>query len=79
MTDYQKMWQETANENIELYKQIDRLKGNSRENPTLRDQFAMASLPGLLAKSGHFVTAVFISESAYKIAEAMMIERNKVK
>lgn len=51
----------------------------AKNYPTLRDQFAMATLSGLLdgtqvVTSG---TAKAIAEDAYKMADAMLAERAK--
>lgn len=47
--------------------------------PSLRDQFAMAALPYLLTKRKNFGEGdLFCAEHAYRIADAMMRERNKV-
>ena len=53
-----------------------------REQPSLRDQFAMAALSGILAsvisdKSEHaLINETLIAEEAYVIADAMMEARN---
>jgi hypothetical protein len=53
-----------------------------REQPSLRDQFAMAALSGILAsvisvKSEHaLINETLIAEEAYVIADAMMEVRN---
>lgn len=63
---------------------------NNENTPTLRDQFAMAALTGLLANSGGPVQANPMSATgyanhdaagvaawAYEIADAMLKEREK--
>ena len=72
MTDYYEMWQQTATENQWLREQNNRLKGSRKENPTLRDQFAMAALISIPARSN---TPNVIAEWAYEIADAMMEKR----
>lgn len=72
MTDYYEMWQQTATENQWLREQNNRLKGSRKENPTLRDQFAMAALISIPARSN---TPNVIAEWAYEIADAMMGKR----
>ena len=54
------------------------------EKPTLRDQFAMAALTGLIgsgkswdSNKGRRCAAVSRSVTAYKYADAMIAERNK--
>jgi hypothetical protein len=66
------MWEKTVEENKWLHEQNDRLKGNRNENPTLRDQFAMAALISIPARSN---TPDCIAEWAYEIADAMMKKR----
>ena len=44
---------------------------NDSEQPTLRDQFAMAALPFVLSKYGHKRSA----KTAYELADAMLKER----
>ncbi len=46
------------------------------ERPTLRDQFAMAALTGLLA-SEEFHSLTTAAKMSYAFADAMMAERNK--
>ncbi len=43
--------------------------------PTLRDQFAMAAMQGMLARSGGRTTG--LTETAYYYADAMLKERSK--
>jgi hypothetical protein len=74
MTDYEAMWKNSVEEVNWLTEQNQRLKGNKRENPTLRDQFAMAALTGILAYGKRF--DVSASDDAYSFAEAMMVERD---
>jgi hypothetical protein len=45
------------------------------EELSLRDYFAAAALQGLAAKTGY--SSVELAKLAYKMAEAMMAERNK--
>jgi hypothetical protein len=44
---------------------------------TLRDEFAMAALTGLLADPGDDPTANRAASDAYRMADAMMAERQK--
>ena len=75
MTDYEAMWKNSVEEVNWLTEQNQRLKGNKRENPTLRDQFAMAALTGILAYNKRI--DVSASADAYSFADAMMAERDK--
>jgi hypothetical protein len=45
------------------------------EELSLRDYFAAAALQGLTAKTGY--SSVDLAKLAYRMAEAMMAERNK--
>jgi hypothetical protein len=45
------------------------------EELSLRDYFAAAALQGLTAKTGY--SSVELAKLAYRMAEAMMAERNK--
>lgn len=72
MTDYEAMWHKACEENKFLVDQNERLKGNKKENPTLRDQFAMAALTGLLARGERYD----VTTDAYTIADSMMKERD---
>jgi hypothetical protein len=45
------------------------------ERPTLRDQFAMAALPGVMAGYGMGFDDAAISAAAYVIADAMLEAR----
>lgn len=69
---YKDMWEKTVEENKWLHEQNDRLKGNRNENPTIRDQFAMAALSSITAGGN---TPEYIAEWAYEIADAMMKKR----
>lgn len=75
MTDYESMWRQTADECQQLREQVERLKGNRKENPTLRDQFAMAALTGLLAYGEKFDVSAY--DDAYAFADSMMKAREK--
>ena len=75
MTDYEAMWKNSVEEVNWLTEQNQRLKGNKRENATLRDQFAMAALPAVIEKFR--VTFTQAAKFAYEIADAMMAERDK--
>ena len=50
---------------------------NTRENPTLRDQFAMAALTGIIPFGFNDMTSTAIAAFAYAYADAMMTERDK--
>ena len=73
MTDYKAMWENTVEEVNWLTDQNKRLKGSSKENPTLRDQFAMAALTGLLANPNN--TYGDKVKKAYEAADQMMLFR----
>ncbi len=45
------------------------------ERPTLRDQFAMAALPAVMAGYGEPFDEVSIARGSYVLADAMMKER----
>jgi len=76
--DYEKMWRDTCEENQHLRDKVDRLRGNKRENPTLRDQFAMVALPAVIKmsptayKPNQFYD---YAKDAYLIADEMMKAR----
>jgi len=78
MTDYETMWRMTSQENQQLRDMVDRLRGNKRENPTLRDQFAMIALPSIIRmsptayKPNQFYD---YAKDAYLIADEMMKAR----
>jgi hypothetical protein len=76
MTDYEAMWRNSVEEVKRLTEQNQRLKGDKRENPTVRDQFAMAAVTGML---GHGVNsdAANVSATAYWLADAMMKAREQ--
>ena len=76
MTDYEAMWKNSVEEVNWLTEQNQRLKGNKRENATLRDQFAMAALPALMAQNNN-VGWFNWAKHAYEIADFMMAERDK--
>lgn len=68
--------------------EMDRLaNARAAEKPTLRDQFAMAALPTVLAAQLGLARAGHIgdrpkseaAEAAYEIADAMLAERSKKK
>jgi hypothetical protein len=63
-------------ENEWFRQQNERLKGNRHENPTLRDQFAMAALQALDLKG---LFAKDIAEISYKVADAMLEARKENK
>lgn len=67
MNNYKAMWEQAIEHNAWITAQNERLKGNKRENPTLRDQFAMAAMTGLLAKPS--VVSIDVVAEAYKIAD----------
>lgn len=60
---------------------ISQLQGDGyiTEQPTLRDQFAMAALTGYLANPNRVGWFGEVAESAYMQADAMMLERDKKK
>lgn len=77
MTDYEQMWRQTCAE-LEWYKEQNaRLKGDAKENPTLRDQFAMAVLNGYCAHHGAYTGPANndLALYAYDMADAMMLRR----
>lgn len=76
MTDYEAMWKNSVEEVNWLTEQNERLKGNKRENPTLRDQFAMAALTGIIPCGFSDMTSTAIAAFAYAYADAMMAERD---
>ena len=76
MTDYEAKWHNAVEEINWLTEQNERLKGNKRENPTLRDQFAMVALPALMAQYNN-VGWFKWAKHAYEIADFMMTERDK--
>lgn len=47
------------------------------ETKTLRDEFAMAALTGIIAGLGQFSDFAHTAEAAYKMADAMMEARDK--
>lgn len=65
-------------ENMLLRDQSDRLKENRRENPTLRDKFAMAALTGLCAHRGPNLEGLTYAEYSYEIADEMMRARERL-
>ena len=46
-----------------------------KQGPTLRDQFAMAALTGLLANAGWNAERQLIAQSAYEFADAVVLAR----
>ena len=62
-------------ENEFLRHRNDMLKGSKFENPTLRDQFAMAALTGLLAVLSHKTSAELLAIEAYEAADYMLEKR----
>jgi hypothetical protein len=48
-------------------------------NPSLRDQFAMAALPALMADPDNIAFPIGYAEMAYQYADAMLAEREKKK
>lgn len=72
MTNYKVLWEQAVEHNDWIMAQNARLKGNKRENPTLRDQFAMAALTALITigKQDDY------AECAYTIADNMMKARD---
>jgi hypothetical protein len=49
----------------------------NQEEPTLRDQFAMAALNGLVSANQHVFDQKLAAKAAYALADAMMKERAK--
>ena len=47
------------------------------EVKTLRDEMAIAALQGILADKGSEREPQYVAEDAYKMADAMLKERNK--
>jgi hypothetical protein len=68
-------------ENEFLRQRNEMLKGIRTENFTLRDQFAMAALTGFFAPLSHKTPvshktpAELLAKKAYKIADAMLAQR----
>ena len=56
-------------ENEFLRQRNEMLKGIRTENPTLRDQFAMAALTGMLAAN---YSEDRVAKSAYQVADYML-------
>lgn len=75
MIDYETMWRTTCDELVHVQRQNARLKGNAQENPTLRDQFAMAALTGLLANPNDRAPYDDVVAYAYNIADKMLVVR----
>jgi hypothetical protein len=75
MIDYEAKWRNAVEENTWLTEQVERLRGNKRENPTLRDQFAMIALPAVIEK--YKVTFDEAAAHAYSFADAMIRHRHK--
>ena len=50
---------------------------NEAPQLTMRDQFAMAALTGLIARAGEYASTDAFVSSAYKFADAMMKAREK--
>lgn len=50
-------------------------KGDMTDKPTLRDQFAMAALTGLLARNGVYEVIEDVVIDSYRIADGMLKER----
>jgi len=73
MVDYKSMWESAYDENKFLRHNIERMRGTKTENPTLRDQFAMAALPAMMSHVGweHW------AEYSYEVADMMMEAREK--
>lgn len=63
-------------ENEFLRQRNEMLKGIRTENPTLRDQFAMAALSGLFAAISYKTSVELLVKEAYKAADCMLVERN---
>ena len=73
--EYKAKWENAVEEIKWLTEQNQRLKGNMKENPTLRDQFAMAALPAVIEK--YKVTMPEAVGQAYNIADIMMEARDR--
>lgn len=67
-------YEDMLQESIWLREKNERLVGNRRENPTLRDQFAMAALPALISAENN-VGWSNCARSAYEMADMMMKAR----
>ncbi len=76
MDNYKAMWEREVENNAWITAQNQRLKGNKRENPTLRDQFAMAAMTGLLANNVGRPQFMDYAARAYEIAGYMMMARD---
>lgn len=57
----------------------DQVESLGEGQPTLRDQFAMAALTGILSKLGINVNDREMASYAYVFADAMLKERAKVR
>ena len=64
------------NENVVSHLQAaESLHEISVNTPTLRDQFAMSALQGLLANQGLYIEPDVLSRHAYRLADAMLEAR----
>lgn len=76
MNNYKAMWEQAVEHNAWITAQNERLKGNKRENPTLRDQFAMAAMTGMLANNVGRHQFMDCAVRSYEIAGYMMMARD---
>lgn len=59
--------------------ELERESASAPETITLREQFAMAALTGLISDPGTKYNADHLAKNAYDIADAMLAERERVK
>lgn len=63
------------NDTISNRQAAESLHEISVNTPTLRDQFAMSALQGLLANQGLYIEPDELSRRAYRLADAMLEAR----
>ena len=73
MTDYEEKWRAACADVAYYSEQCERLRGSKFENPTLRDQFAMAALTGMMAANWDRDRVAKIS---YEVADYMLKVRD---
>ena len=62
-----------------LLNALDQIRSMKSERATLRDQFAMAALPALIAKRHPTEHWVEVAEGAYTLADMMLAAREQKK
>lgn len=67
----------TPKQYIDVIKERDTDIRKLTETATLRDQFAMAALTGLIVQIDKEISASELARQAYVCADAMMIERKR--